>query len=54
MKRQINETGQTSVEEITDTPREYAVDRIVHQVGEGDNVQYVLLWYGYTAIEYST
>lgn len=32
-------------------PHDYAVDYIVHLVGEGDNIRYVLRWYCFSSAE---
>lgn len=35
---------QATVERLADTPRKYAVDGILHHVGDGDKVRYVERW----------
>lgn len=33
------------------TPQKYAVDPIVRTIGKGNNVKYVVQWYGYTSAD---
>lgn len=37
--------------EPDDAPREYRVTRIVRHISEGDNVRFVVRWYGYTSAD---
>lgn len=32
---------------LTHTPQEYFIDRTFRQIGKGDNVKYIVRWYGY-------
>lgn len=52
-EREEKHTGDTRTEEenIANALREYSVDRKVSHVGRGNNVKYVVGWYGYTAAD---
>lgn len=43
--------GQTTAEKVANAPCEYTVDCILHHVGEGDGVRYLVRWYGYASAD---
>lgn len=44
--------GRSTAEEHPDKQSEYAVDRVVCHIGEGEDVRYITNWYGFMPADY--